>query len=125
MVARLQGRAEGVFEAQERGQASKQPPWVLAGSSRAKGMLAPARGSRAGANMKMEVGLNGSSSGRPESIRQAENGINKDERNVSEEGYDSKRRGLTERMGRHRQDSEKSPNSSDCTRASGVWQQPG
>lgn len=35
------------------------PPWVLAGSSRAKGRLAPARGSRAGASVKMEVGLNG------------------------------------------------------------------
>lgn len=124
-MARLQGRAEGVFEAQEGGQASKQPPWVLAGSSRAKGRLAPARGSRAGASMKMEVGLNGSSSERPESIREAEDGINKDERNVSEEGYGSKRRGLTESMGRHSGDSEKSPNSPDRARASGVWQQPG
>lgn len=54
-VARLQGRAMGALEVQEGGQAGT--PGVLASNSRAKGKLALARGSRAGASMKTEAGL--------------------------------------------------------------------
>lgn len=101
--------------------ASSPPGCLLAASEQRAGWLQP---EEAGQGPVCRWRL-GSSSERPESIREAEDGINKDERNVSEEGYGSKRRGLTERMGRHSGDSETSPNSPDRARASGVWQQPG